>query len=234
MPRNGSGTASLAAPPSPFVDGQTISATDMMTVLTDIASMLTGSIAADGQTPITADINFNSHAISGVTTLATTKAVTVASGGVTVTAGGVTVTAGGLNVGAGGAAITGNSAIAGTLGVSGIITAANATAGSQVINLSQIVATFAATGQLSIPTSTGVALVLKWGTGTYTAGAGTVTYSSAFPTATLWANALLTTAGAAHGSYPPGAQVSTYSTTGFSVYAGTGQNGTFNWLAIGH
>ena len=220
MPRNGSGTASLAAPPAPFVNGQVANATDMMTVLTDIASMLTGSIAADGQTPITGAMNFGGQNVSDVGTLATTKNVTIADGGLTVTkggatitAGGATITAGGLTVSAGGAAITGNSAIAGTLGVSGVITAANATAGSQVINLSQIVATFAATGQLSLPTSTGVALVVKWGTGTYTAGAGTVTYSAAYPTATLWANAFLTTAGAAHGSYPPGVTTSTYATT---------------------
>jgi hypothetical protein len=234
MPRNGSGTASLAAPPAPFVNGQVANATDMMTVLNDITSMLTQSIAADGQTPITGAMNFGGQNVSNVGTLATTKNVTIADGGLTVTKGGATITAGGLTVSAGGAAITGNSAIAGTLGVTGIITAANATTGSQVINLSQIVATFAATGQLSIPTSTGVALVVKWGTGTYTAGAGTVTYGAAYPTATLWANAFLTTAGAAHGSFPPGVTTSTYATTGFSVYAGTGQNGTFNWIAVGH
>jgi hypothetical protein len=46
-------------------------------------------------------------------------ATTIAGGGLTVDAGGATVTAGGLTVSADGAAITGNSTVAGTLGVTG-------------------------------------------------------------------------------------------------------------------
>lgn len=51
MPRNGSGSYSL--PEAAFVPGTTISSSSVNSDLSDIASALTGSIAADGQTPIT-------------------------------------------------------------------------------------------------------------------------------------------------------------------------------------
>ena len=52
MARNGSGTYSLVAG-NPVVTGTTISSTWANNTLTDIATALTGSVAADGQTPIT-------------------------------------------------------------------------------------------------------------------------------------------------------------------------------------
>ena len=80
-------------------------------------------------------------------------------------------------------------------------------------------------------------LIFKWGSGTYTAGAGAVTYASAglssFPNTTLFVLVSLETTGAAHTSYPPGAQKSTFSATGFSVYGGSGQSGSYSWIAIG-
>lgn len=139
MSRNGAGVYSLPAPPSPFVNGQTASATDMMTVLTDIATALTGSLAADGQTPLTGNLNFagyNATSIGAATaaTVTTTGLITagngltvtkggltVTAGGATITAGGLTVTAGGVTINAGGAAIIGNTAITGSLGTSGAI-----------------------------------------------------------------------------------------------------------------
>lgn len=51
MPRNGSGTATLAE--APFVPGTVISSSAMNSDLSDIANMLTGSVASDGQTTIT-------------------------------------------------------------------------------------------------------------------------------------------------------------------------------------
>ena len=51
MPRNGSGTYSLPQPA--FVPGTTISSAAVNSDLSDIATALTGSISADGQTPIT-------------------------------------------------------------------------------------------------------------------------------------------------------------------------------------
>jgi hypothetical protein len=52
MSRNGSGTYNLPAG-NPVVTGTTISSTWANTTLTDIATALTNSISADGQTPIT-------------------------------------------------------------------------------------------------------------------------------------------------------------------------------------
>lgn len=52
MSRNGSGTYTLPAG-NPVVTGTTISSTWANNTLTDIATALSGSIAADGQTPIT-------------------------------------------------------------------------------------------------------------------------------------------------------------------------------------
>ena len=52
MSRNGSGTYTLPAG-NPVVTGTTISSTWANTTLTDIATALSNSIAADGQTPIT-------------------------------------------------------------------------------------------------------------------------------------------------------------------------------------
>ena len=52
MSRNGSGTYTLPAG-NPVVTGTTISSTWANNTLTDMANAITGSVAADGQTPIT-------------------------------------------------------------------------------------------------------------------------------------------------------------------------------------
>ena len=54
MSRNGSGTYNL--PVVPFTPGTTISSSDVNSDFSDIATALTGSIAADGQTPITGQL----------------------------------------------------------------------------------------------------------------------------------------------------------------------------------
>src|ERR1700677_1833300 len=51
MPRNGSGTYSLPQPP--FVPNTTIASAAVNSDFSDIATALTGSVSADGQTPIT-------------------------------------------------------------------------------------------------------------------------------------------------------------------------------------
>jgi hypothetical protein len=78
MSRNGSGTYSLPAG-NPVVTGTTISSTWANSTLTDIAATLTDSVAADGQTPMTGNLNLSNNKIVNVTdpTLAqdaTTKA----------------------------------------------------------------------------------------------------------------------------------------------------------------
>ena len=71
MSRNGTGTYNLPAG-NPVVTGTTISSTWANTTLTDIATALTGSLAADGQTPATGNLDMNSNKIvnlaAGVTT----------------------------------------------------------------------------------------------------------------------------------------------------------------------
>jgi hypothetical protein len=63
MSRNGSGTYSLPAG-NPVVTGTTISSTWANTTLTDIASALTGSLAADGQTTATGNLNMGTNKIT--------------------------------------------------------------------------------------------------------------------------------------------------------------------------
>lgn len=63
MPRNGSGSATLAEPP--FVYDTVISETAMNSDLSDIAQMLTASIANDGQTPILANLPMSTYKHTG-------------------------------------------------------------------------------------------------------------------------------------------------------------------------
>ena len=65
MSRNGSGTYSLPTG-NPVVSGSTISSTWANNTLTDMATALSGSIAADGQTPITGALQMNSNQINGL------------------------------------------------------------------------------------------------------------------------------------------------------------------------
>jgi hypothetical protein len=62
MSRNGSGVYTLPAG-NPVVTQTTISSNWANTTLSDIASALTGSLAADGQTPVTGNINMNAFKI---------------------------------------------------------------------------------------------------------------------------------------------------------------------------
>jgi hypothetical protein len=62
MSRNGSGTYSLPAG-NPVVTGTTISSSWANNTMTDIASALTDSVAADGQTPMTGNLDMNTNKI---------------------------------------------------------------------------------------------------------------------------------------------------------------------------
>ena len=66
MSRNGSGTYTLPAG-NPVVTGTTITTTWANTTLSDIASSLTGSVAADGQTPMSGSLNMANNKILNVT-----------------------------------------------------------------------------------------------------------------------------------------------------------------------
>jgi hypothetical protein len=65
MSRNGSGTYTLPAG-NPVVTGTTITSSWANTSLSDIASALTQSVAADGQTPMTGNLNMTNNTIENV------------------------------------------------------------------------------------------------------------------------------------------------------------------------
>lgn len=67
MSRNGSGTYSLPAG-NPVSSGSVISSSWANTTLSDIATALTGSIASDGQTPITGNLNMAGNKITSLGT----------------------------------------------------------------------------------------------------------------------------------------------------------------------
>jgi hypothetical protein len=62
MSRNGTGIYSLPAG-NPVVTNTTISSTWANSTLTDIATALTGSVAADGQTPMTGNLDMNTRKV---------------------------------------------------------------------------------------------------------------------------------------------------------------------------
>ena len=66
MSRNGSGVYSLPAG-NPVVTGTTIASSWANNTMSDLAAALTGSVAADGQTPMTGALDMNTHKITGVT-----------------------------------------------------------------------------------------------------------------------------------------------------------------------
>lgn len=71
MARNGAGTYSLYTPGNPVVTGTTISSTAFNNTMNDIASALTQSLSADGQTPVTANIPMNSKKLTGLAVAST-------------------------------------------------------------------------------------------------------------------------------------------------------------------
>jgi hypothetical protein len=62
MSRNGSGTYSLPAG-NPVVTSTTISSTWANNTMNDLAAALTDSVAADGQTPMTGNLDLNTHKV---------------------------------------------------------------------------------------------------------------------------------------------------------------------------
>jgi hypothetical protein len=141
MSRNGSGTYTLPAG-NPVVTGTTISTTWANNTLNDIAATLTDSVAADGQTPMTGDLDLNSNKIVNLAPAtfagdaveysqlqAATSVVTITGGtingatiGATTPASGrfTTLEATGAFTAGSTAAITGNTTVGGTLTVTGL------------------------------------------------------------------------------------------------------------------
>jgi hypothetical protein len=78
MSRNGSGTYLLPVG-NPVVTGTTITSNWANTTLSDIGTALTGSVASDGQTPITGNLQMGGNKITGMANgTALTDAATVA------------------------------------------------------------------------------------------------------------------------------------------------------------
>jgi hypothetical protein len=149
MSRNGSGVYSLPAG-NPVVTGTTISSTWANNTLTNIASALTDSLAADGQTTATGNLKMGANRITGLadgvasTDAATVSQVTASTAGLgtmsTQNANNVTVTGGTIN----------GTTVGATTAATGRFTTLNATG----------VATFAAdslftsTGAVKVPVGT--------------------------------------------------------------------------------
>ena len=188
MPRSGTGTYTI---PNTFSSGTVISSTTMNSNFADVATALTQSVAADGQTPITGNFDWGGKNILNIGTLAASSVA--------------------MNFGAS----------------SGVFTAANGTSGSQVVNYSQFPATLTSTGTTTLPNG----LILKWGTGSTTAGVGAVTFAAAFPGACHNVQLTINGGSGATTLYP--LVTGTVTTAGFDVYGDAGQNLTFYWSAIG-
>jgi hypothetical protein len=141
MSRNGNGTYNLPAG-NPVSSGSVITSTWANTTLSDIAVALTGSIASDGQTPVTGNLNMAGNKVSnlGAGTLATdaanltqvTSAVAITGGNINGTPIGQTTAAAGLFT---------------TLGATG-----NATVGIDLTVTGN--GTFNGTGSLKVPSGT--------------------------------------------------------------------------------
>jgi len=107
MSRNGSGTYSLPAG-NPVVTGTTITTTWANTTLNDIASALTGSVAADGQTPMSSSLNMaNNKIVSLATPTNASDAVTKAYADALISGYGTMATQNANNVSITGGAIDG-------------------------------------------------------------------------------------------------------------------------------
>jgi hypothetical protein len=119
MSRNGSGTYTLPAG-NPVVTGTTISSTWANSTLTNIASALTDSLAADGQTTATGNLKMGNNRITGLADgLASTDAATVSQVNASVAGLGTMSTQNANNVAITGGAISGTTASFTTFTASG-------------------------------------------------------------------------------------------------------------------
>jgi hypothetical protein len=129
MSRNGSGTYTLPAG-NPVVTGTTISTTWANNTLNDLAAAMTDSVAADGQTPMTGDLDLNSNKIVNLAVgtiagdaveysqlVAATSVVTITGGTINgATIGATTPASGRFTT----LESTGNTTVGGTLTVTGL------------------------------------------------------------------------------------------------------------------
>jgi len=143
MSRNGTGTYTLPAG-NPVVTSTTISSTWANNTLTDLATAMTGSVAADGQTPVTGNLQMGANRITNLANgIASTDAATVAQ---------VTASTAGLGTmstqNANNVAITGGAINGTTVG------ATTASTGAFTTFTASGTATFTSTGAVKIPAGT--------------------------------------------------------------------------------
>ncbi len=156
-------------------------------------------------------------------TLAASFSSVAATGAVT----GGTITASGVLSG-GTISTAGNITIGGTAAVTGVITAANGTSGSRVLNYSQFPATTGTTGTMTFPNG----VVVKWGSGSTTNGVGSILFGANFPTACD--NVQLTISGGSGAASVHPLIVGTKAVSVVAVYGAAGESLAFDWLAVGH
>jgi hypothetical protein len=148
MSRNGTGTYNLPAG-NPVVTGTTISSTWANNTLTDIATALTGSLAADGQTTATGNLKMGNNRVTGLSDgLASTDAATVSQ---------VTAAVAGLGTmsaqNANNVAITGGTITGATINNTSI-GATTASTGAFTTFTASGTASFTSTGAVKVPVGT--------------------------------------------------------------------------------
>ncbi len=155
MSRNGSGVFTLVAG-NPVVTGTTIASTWANSTLSDIASALTDSLAADGQTTATGNLKMGNNRITGLADgLASTDAATVSQVAASVAGLGTMSTQNANNVAITGGAINGTPVGASTAST-GRFTTLDATGNLAVTGTSTFtgLGSFNGTGALKIPVGT--------------------------------------------------------------------------------
>jgi hypothetical protein len=157
MSRNGSGVYSLPAG-NPVVTGTTISSSWANTTLSDIATALTGSIAADGQTAMTGNLQMGNNKITGLAVATATGDALSYNQAATVT---TLTTTGNVTIG-------GTLTLTGGLTLNGNVTVGDASTDTLTVNATSTFAagatfssTFAANGGTTLGDASGDALTIN-------------------------------------------------------------------------
>jgi hypothetical protein len=157
MSRNGSGVYSLPAG-NPVVTGTTISSSWANTTLSDIATALTGSIAADGQTAMTGNLQMGNNKVTGLAVASATGDALSYNQAATVT---TLTTTGNVTIG-------GTLTLTGGLTLNGNVTVGDASTDTLTVNATSTFAagatfssTFAANGGATLGDASGDALTIN-------------------------------------------------------------------------
>ena len=99
--------------------------------------------------------------------------------------------------------------------------------GSEVIKASDFVTNASTTGSMTLPSG----IIMKWGSGTTSSGAVTITFATAFPTSAY--NIQLTITGGDSAQSLNALKIGTFTRTAFNAYSPSGSSYSFLWFAIG-